>query len=121
MPSGLSPQKQQKWKECNELYDEKENKQSKRADADKKLKAENSPCITDNFCRALWEAILANEAEIDARKEYMKNDCDEFDWFNAGTTEKERREAHRNELKNRQTRLDKLKEIMDEKCKFFIP
>jgi hypothetical protein len=105
MPAGLSPADQELWKTCNGLHKTYKATQAEVAVEAKKMdKIEQalqnnraSPQDKVDYCEMLEGLIKLVQRLHRERLDYMKLDCDKFDWFNTGSTPAERLKAHQDE------------------------
>jgi len=107
MPDGLSRDKKEKWKRCEELYETY--KKGTGAEAGslaseiKELRGRLGSLSAKEkagLCSKILQLIELIERLIRERREYIDHGCDEFDWFRRGTTEAERRRVHEGEVSN---------------------
>jgi hypothetical protein len=118
MPPGLSKEDQKLFKDCVKQH--KKYKRLQREEANyKRSQIQNLRQILrnnpDNAQAAQQlgqimgaKAIRAQEA-LDERKKYVKMGCDKFDYFQQGTSEQDRREAHEDAIDNVQRQINNLR------------
>jgi hypothetical protein len=121
MPEGLSRQKKEKWKRCEELY--KSYKKETGADVGSlagEVKAIRgrldslSPKEKLDLCSKIHQLIELIEQLIKERREYIENGCDEFDWFQKGLTEAERKKKHEGEVDNVKAQEGNMRGVLKE-------
>jgi len=107
MPEGLSREKKEKWKTCQELY----HGYKKGTGADVGSLASEIKALRGRYdsltpkeklalCAKIHQQITQVERLIDERRRYIDTGCDEFDWFGQGRSEDERRRSHEGEINN---------------------
>jgi hypothetical protein len=122
MPSGLSRADQERWKECNELHDTYKATQIyssiNRLDLLEDAVTHNraTPKQFFEFCSLVSELIEMVERLHTERLQYIRNNCDQFDWFNRGRTAAERLASHQEELDNVSARLRNLRDLYKRFC-----
>jgi hypothetical protein len=121
MPEGLSRQKKEKWRRCAELY--KSYKKETGADVGAlagEVKAIRgrldslSPKEKLDLCSKIHQLIELIEELIKKRRDYIENECDEFDWFQNGLTESERRKKHEGEVDNVKAQEGNMRGVLKE-------
>ena len=107
MPKGLSREKKEKWKKCQQLYAIYKKgtgvEVGSLASEIKALRARYdslTPKEKRELCAKVHEQISLVERLINERRRYIDGGCDEFDWFKRGTTEEQRRKKHEGEVDN---------------------
>ena len=109
MPEGLSREKKQKWKDCQQRYETYKQGTGKEVSSlageinDLRVRYNNNTLTADQkrqLCAKLHEQIQLVERLINDRRGYIDMGCDEFDWFGQGTTEEQRRRRHEGEVSN---------------------
>lgn len=109
MPATLSAADQELWKECSALRDTYKQTQSAGAKQSAAIKpalddmANNRPVTPADklaLCHALVALIQTLKQLMQERQDYVNEDCDKFDWFNQGTTQQARKQAHEKEVEN---------------------
>lgn len=124
MPKGLSRSQKEVWKACNELHTQYKTTQGEyaavaaRMDPIKDALNQNRATAKDrlDFCAMLNERIKIAERLKQERRQYIEMDCDQFDWFNTGTTMAERLKKHTDEWGNVKASLANLQELLHKFC-----
>jgi hypothetical protein len=121
MPEGLSREKKEKWRRCEELY--KNYKQETGAEVGSlageikatKIRVDSlSPKERLDLCSKIHQLIELIEQLIRERREYIDNGCDEFDWFKKGTTEAQRKGKHEGEVDNVKAQEGNMRGVLKE-------
>jgi uncharacterized Zn-binding protein involved in type VI secretion len=119
-PAGLSPEDSKLWDECKEQHDKYtalKRKEAGHRQADyQNLKSKvaggtASPGARRELFKICHEKALILDEVIKERTKYVRMGCDKFDWFNAGTTEAERRKQHDGEISHVNKQLKNLREL----------
>lgn len=124
MPRGLSRAKKELWKACSDLHTKYKATQAEFAALRAPMKplrdalAQNRASAKDrtDYCALLHERLEIAERLKTQRRKYMEMDCDQFDWFNTGSTQAERLEAHELEWGNVKASLSNLYEDLHRYC-----
>ncbi len=124
MPPDLSPDKREKWRDCKSLHDEYKQSQADGAEISKQLKPllnamnKNPGDLATRLqiCELLDQLIEQTKNTDRGRRKYIENGCDEFDWFNEGRTEAERRADHENQLDDVEQSIKNLYKQKKELC-----
>jgi len=124
MQAGLTPAQQALWRTCNQLHNTYKTIQedaaayAPRMDAIRKRIMEKTATAQDriDFCGLLDERIRIVQRLHAQRLRYLQLGCDQFDWFNTGTTQAQREAAHRAELDNVDAQLGNLYELKTQLC-----
>jgi hypothetical protein len=125
MPAGLTAAQQALWRECADLHDTYKNTQDEIAAIELTMKPlwarlENNTATAQDrldYCNLLEGLIRLLERLDRERRRYIDEGCDQFDWFNKGTTQAQREKDHRTELENRGRQIKNLHKVKDELCK----
>ena len=124
MPQGLTAAQQELWIECNEQYSTYKDTQNEAAayaakmDPIRQRIMQNQATLQDriDFCTLLDELIALVQRLHSERLRYIQLNCDQFDWYNLGTTEAERIAAHQAELDNVDAQLRNLYNLRNRFC-----
>jgi hypothetical protein len=73
-----------------------------------------SPKEKLDLCSKIHQLIELIEELIKKRREYIENECDEFDWFQKGLTESERRKKHEGEVDNVKAQEGNMRGVLKE-------
>jgi hypothetical protein len=107
MPSGLSTQDKELWKNCQAQHEEYKQTQQASGSLSARINkvlddlANNRPGSAQqkvDVCNWLGELIAILEQLHRQRKKYVDSGCDKFDWFNSGATEASRKQSHLGEM-----------------------
>ena len=124
MPQGLTAAQQELWIECNEQYNTYKDTQNEAAayatkmDPIRQRIMQNQATLQDriDLCTLLDELIALVQRLHSERLRYIQLNCDQFDWYNLGTTEAERIAAHQAELDNVDAQLRNLYNLRNRFC-----
>lgn len=124
MPAGLSVEKQAKWEACKQLHEQYKKSDAETGKLSSQLKALLSTLNSNpkdaaskaKLCELIHLIRIQREITKSGRWQYMKDKCDEFDWFNQGTTQAGRRAAHAAGMKNLEMSLDRLEKLRKRWC-----
>ena len=124
MPPGLVGNQRDLWRECQQLHEQYKRTQEQagsyasRMDELEQRLQNNRATAQDriDFCHLLEERIRLVQQLHSERLRYINRGCDQFDWFNQGRTEAERREAHERELDHVDNQLENLYRLKHRFC-----
>jgi hypothetical protein len=124
MPLGLSRDKKALWKQCNQLHTKYKATQGEFAALKEPMdplriavqQGRATPQQLLEFCALLNERIAIAERLEEERKRYMDLDCDQFDWFETGTSMADRLKKHRDEWGNVKASIGNIHELVHEYC-----
>jgi hypothetical protein len=124
MPPGLSRAKKELWRACAERYKAYDATKADVAEAvanrrDLHMKVHAKKATPEEkiaYCALLQQQLEVVERLEAQRKAYMDMDCDQFDWFNRGTTPAQRLAAHRGEKNNVSASRGNLMALIHEFC-----
>jgi hypothetical protein len=124
MPPGLSRDKKELWKTCNQLHTRYKATQGEFAALKSQLDPlriaaqakRATPQEILELCALLTERLQIAERLKQERRRYVELDCDQFDWFETGTTPEERREKHEDEWGNVKASIANIHELLHEFC-----
>ncbi|WP_265592901.1 RHS repeat-associated core domain-containing protein [Verrucomicrobium sp. BvORR034] len=121
-PGNLPKVKDEKWDRCNERYKlykklEKDFVQGARQ-TNKLLDDANNRRLTDfdPLCRMLADQLSKLEKALDGRDAYKNDNCDEFDWYNEGSSEAERAAKHQTAIDGLTKAVNNLKKSLERFC-----
>jgi Domain of unknown function (DUF4157) len=124
MPAGLTPAEQDLWRTCNQQHNTYKATQEEaaayaaRMDPIRQRLMQNQATQQDriDFCTLLDERIRLVQRLHSERLRYTRLNCDQFDWFNTGTTAAERLAQHEIELDNVSAQLRNFYELRNRLC-----
>jgi hypothetical protein len=124
MPPNLTPAEQQLWRTCNQQHNTYKATQAEasayapRMDPLEQRLMNNraTPQERIDFCALLDERIRLVQRLHRERLQYMRLNCDRFDWFTTGTTPAARLAQHQIELDNVSAQLRNLYESRTRLC-----
>jgi chromosome segregation ATPase len=123
MPTTMPLADQNLWRKCQQQHDTYKATQRERSDyatrtaplADRLHNNKASAQERTEFCSLLEERIKLAKRLYKERSDYIKLDCDKFDWFNKGTKKADRLADHQDALDDVDAEL---KNLYDSKKRF---
>jgi hypothetical protein len=105
MPEGLSHEKKEKWKKCKELHEIYDGTKKEVGSLGAEITEIGqysglTPEEKTQLCAKVYQQLELVERLINERRKFIDSGCDEFDWFEKGLKEEERRGAHEDAVNN---------------------
>jgi hypothetical protein len=124
MPTTLPLADQERWRKCQQQHDTYKATQDERSDYAKRmdplenLLQNNKASVQQRveYCSLLDKRIKLVQRLHKERSKYIEFDCDNFDWFNTGTTAALRLARHKLELNNVDAELKNLYDLKKRFC-----